>query len=827
MIITQFKLTNFGQHKSLSFETDSAPIVGIIGASGKGKTTILKAIDYLFTGKLPNKANDWIRYGAKSAELELEFNKGGKLGKLVRRITPTTASRSLMWDGVDYTKAKDVDYILASLFGSDKEAISNAVFIDQGELHRILFGSDVERCELFIKLINLSFCEKHARTIDRQIKLLSENTEDVSLLVDERREVVTQLEEQLTNVKLEYSKNYGNKEKLDTYTAIKQSRGNAIQVQNTFKLKKAELTNKFNIRQNLSEESLLNLEEQYKTLVNNYETKKERLNRLSTDLIKLSNLNRNKATIQDIQKELQEINSEKLRLSTLYGSDANIKTQVTELNTKLTTIEKIEDLNINVVNYTKRILDIQTQLNPLEINQPIKINELSSLTTQKDVLFSDLQLLTKWFTTQQTLKEKGICDCENKCVNCGLTLDKSVVISDETLTELNDSITTKNNLYTELNSRWYELNTEVKNLNDDIVRLTSELSRLTTNKQATEEQLKLLTSEVDISSKEELLVTKSNLTTYIDSLSTLKGSSDSLIKQLVTHTEVVTNETTVFEFDSEASYTVELNKLREELNEINSSDNLTKLNKLINEVKTADSEIIFVTKLINELSEKYESLKAVSLSKDISDEELDKVVVELELKYKEELETKGTINQLEKQVTLAIDNLKDVEQRLARQKDTMELIGHLERLKNLFQRNGLPMKCINDYFAQLVELTQASLETMDVDFVVSVDDSKPVSFLFQKMADETKTLQNQNRMSGGEKVRLSVAFLIAVQQLLLPDFGFLVLDEPSQHLDNNAKNNMADLLIQMSGILQNSANQIFISDHSEELLRAYNKTIEL
>lgn len=114
MRIKKVELTNWGPHKHLSMDFDAA-VVGVVGANGKGKSNLLQALDYAFTGNLnKQKQEKYIRNfgqpdGATTATVEVEFEKGGKEGKITRTVTSTTSRRCLQWDGESWTKAADVE----------------------------------------------------------------------------------------------------------------------------------------------------------------------------------------------------------------------------------------------------------------------------------------------------------------------------------------------------------------------------------------------------------------------------------------------------------------------------------------------------------------------------------------------------------------------------------------------------------------------------------------------------------------------------------------------------------------------------------------------
>jgi len=116
---------------------------------------------------------------------------------------------------------------------------------------------------------------------------------------------------------------------------------------------------------------------------------------------------------------------------------------------------------------------------------------------------------------------------------------------------------------------------------------------------------------------------------------------------------------------------------------------------------------------------------------------------------------------------------------------------------------------------------------MEANFSVFPSDDAELSFDFARVDDVTNYVMHQDQLSGGQRVALSIAFLLAVQQLVVPDIGFLVLDEPSLHLDEKSRNDLKDLLVGLSEQLRNSEAQVFVVDHSPDLRPAFQRLIQL
>jgi DNA repair exonuclease SbcCD ATPase subunit len=137
------------------------------------------------------------------------------------------------------------------------------------------------------------------------------------------------------------------------------------------------------------------------------------------------------------------------------------------------------------------------------------------------------------------------------------------------------------------------------------------------------------------------------------------------------------------------------------------------------------------------------------------------------------------------------------------------------------------MTYVQHKFDDLVALTQENLEIMDANFAIIPHPEKPVSLQFYRIDEPGQVVFEHDKLSGGQKVRLSIAFLLAVQQLIIPELGFLVLDEPSTHLDDEARENLKDLLLNLNQQLQATDTQIIVCDHARELEPAFVKTIKL
>ena len=84
-----------------------------------------------------------------------------------------------------------------------------------------------------------------------------------------------------------------------------------------------------------------------------------------------------------------------------------------------------------------------------------------------------------------------------------------------------------------------------------------------------------------------------------------------------------------------------------------------------------------------------------------------------------------------------------------------------------------------------------------------------------------------HKLSGGQRVRLSLAFILAVQQLIVAELGFVTLDEPSTHLDEEGVDSLCNLLKKVRDVFADSEHQLWVCDHNPKLDIAFDKILKL
>ena len=157
----------------------------------------------------------------------------------------------------------------------------------------------------------------------------------------------------------------------------------------------------------------------------------------------------------------------------------------------------------------------------------------------------------------------------------------------------------------------------------------------------------------------------------------------------------------------------------------------------------------------------------------------------------------------------------------------MKLVEDLKLLSSIMSTDGLPMDVVKHHFNHLARLTQEALNQLNSNFSIEVDPDQDLGFRFTRLDEANPEPLPMNKLSGGQRIRLCIAFLIAVQQRLVKEVGLLVLDEPSTHTDLTGVEALSDFITELGQKLQNTEMQVWIADHHAELKRSMNKVLEL
>jgi exonuclease SbcC len=844
MRIKKLLIKNLGKHKHLEATLDGS-VVGLMGPNGSGKSTILKLIHFLVTGWTPAKETQESFIRKVDPELEsepayglaeMEFHALGNDYRISRKIGSPSSRKLAKLDsrGAEikedtYTRADEIQSALTDILGADKYAIDNAVFPEQGALDKILFGSQAEREELLVKLLLLGHMQKVADVATGKIKILASEIQDFSTLHDELQSSRNVAETELANseAQLTRTRSYDSEIKLyeEWERAVNELTSNSSHL---LSAKNAARTNAEKVKDILAEQSA-----KFLTLASPEELG-EWVDKLK---IKIKDTRHTVTTLQDTKGKSAQYKSITERIDNYNTDLTGIKADcpaavdlklIAELDKRIREQQNRDYYKLQLTDATTKGKDTREKIDSLtEIVNGLSI-ELKDVEDKEQVLSNERSLFK---TITDTCKLALDSDCTADCPVCG-----------------------ENVSHEKLRSRFETYNTK-------LIEASNKLRDISASKAQTSKQLRDMQN--DLAQKQTLLSVY--IKQYKDNKALLDAGVDedvSVLKDEFTRLNN-TNAKRAADIKNIEKLEFEIKKLEfalqgyteEEVKHFNDLD-IAALDKQVIEL---NDKVEQWSSKLDELSKTYITVNQLISAKETElkrSEEFADACDRLSLKkdtifnsfppqlkqlvgeggdIKDTLlEKNKTYNQLEaKAAQLKIQansirkRLKEIEDKIKLDGEKRAVIQELQRVVNAFSRQGIPMSYVQHKFDSLVSMTQDNLEIMDANFAIIPHPSKPVSLQFYRLDEPGQVLFDHDKLSGGQKVRLSIAFLLAVQQLVIPDLGFLVLDEPSTHLDEEARENLKELLLNLNQQLESTDTQILVCDHARELEPAFVNVIQL
>lgn len=846
MRIKKVELTNWGPHKHLSMDFDAA-VVGVVGANGKGKSNLLQALDYAFTGNLnKQKQEKYIRNfgqpdGATTATVEVEFEKGGKEGKITRTVTSTTSRRCLQWDGESWTKAADVEKQLECILGADKASLANAVFIKQGEMAAIVKGTPSERHTIFQKLMNLQFLEPRADDVQSKISSIRGSLQDYRPLLLEHNTELAELESRIA----EYQDTENDLEIVNNarkpLMEIKAADEDAKKYRESAKVKEVALEE---LRRSIKAIPLEFGFRTYDDLTVAVATKREELQAAESALKGLAEVAEKYKRKVSLQSSLETMKSTKqLYQSKLLSAEDVVKADETlkKCSDALVYWSRAKELTAACDKATaandsitcKAQEELRDKLNPITI----LINATKSDLDMFRLKLADLNLKLSAGTSY------------DECPICGRPMGEHHLLKPGQTEE-----------------EWrLELEAEIKRTEDDIKEAedtldgwTKELQRLKTAA-AVEKEFNKRTADALVSAEKDLIAFYSTNPEILMPAEEAIDTQNKLLKDLNDHHSVApllygldasirTMQTELESMGSieppdDSAVTVasrHRDSVEQKLNELKGArNNMLTINAKIESLKAliaSDLENCEATQdRISKLWEDHKHVLAAGWMRVDPDETMDRnsvQAVSTVLGLLETLRTKlisamATLTELKASKTWLSERISAVKDKIAQNEDKQRLVDDLTVVKQLLMRNGVPLAFMNDVFTKITGMVQEMLQRMGANFSVLPDPDRPCSFVFVRTDNDSQFEMMQEQLSGGQAIRLALALLLSCQQVILPEVGLLVLDEPSSHIDSEGVENMRDLFLSMQSILRNSDMQVVMVDHNEKLMVAFDKMIAL
>jgi exonuclease SbcC len=827
MVIKEIKLENYGRHKSLHLKDLSAPIIGIVGANGNGKSTILKAIAFAFKGKEDDSAiTESISIGEESGSIELSFEKQGTNGRIIRKFGKKD-SALLEWGDEKLTRKTEINKKIDEILGVDKQVLSNTIFIKQGEMLELVNATPAKRIELFSKLLNLDYFTKRYGYVNAVYKEAKESIKDLHSLEDD----IGQKEIDLANLKNEIDTEGAN---LDSSFISHSFIDQLSKALNDYNLYQNLYNSRLNELQNLPEKNLLEKSlEEYTDRINNLndkenllqsamEPKRRRRQVLELKAFAIKNILERANCIVDWIKASSNLNSFDVNyIKFLESKNNRYKEFITAKNNWFTIKDKF------FAEY-KRLENNKNQFE--EAKEKVK-----SLEPIIQILKLSIDNQTEFLSLREKIFHKLTKD--DKCPICGLRLLVGQEITQQDLDKLKNEIeATKNILLTNEKAK-AKYDATINNFTNDnsgagLSRVYSSFmsafkdifsstifSPITKDEQAYIQEYYKASTEASIA-KAKIISNYKLEYNLADNIPSIAEDIDTFNVSIVeAERDKIINEI--------SSNDLEIKSIAD--NKLFIYDNITKIrhNLLVRENCEKSCKELMDKKAALKIRESIEMLEALR-KESISIEVLEKELLPMALAKYDALKVKrGSASIMESSIAMSKNML------IAKKADNSKQFDYLYKLNaiaeglNIKNKDSLPKAYVNYLFKYIVEYVKESLALMETNFVIDIDQEEELAVKFKRITDLDKPWLKMQRLSGGEKVRLSIAFLIAMQKIICPNLGFLVLDEPSTHLDSNSVEALADMLTSVSSVLKTTKSQIWFVDHNPALERCCNKKITI
>lgn len=844
MRIKKLVIKNLGKHKELTANLDGS-VVGLLGPNGSGKSTVLKLIHFVMTGWTPTretqesfirKVDAEFENEPTSGSVEMDFSANGELYRINRKIGGASSRKLVKLDasGVEIkseiiTRADEIQARLNEILGADKYAIDSAVFPEQGALDKILFGQQAEREELLVRLLLLGHMQKVADIAAGKIKTLGSEIQDFSVLHDELQSSRNTIEEQLAYEESNFARLTPwdqEVQQFDDWRQLKNTRDNlavSLRFCNTalraaeFKIDELCSFKSAELRINISSAADAN------TWVNKY-----------------------KSTITNNRNKLEEFVSVKNRLDKYISICETLdKLEQEQKETEETLPEKPDDVKSNQLLARHKDQLRLAQLRKDKNTLLVSIEKETNNVTAAEALFAAKEKELREIEAELTSIQEKLSLYKTIMDTCDMAAHSSACMD-------NCPVCGSNLASVDLKSRQEEYKALYHALDGN--RRVKAQAKLDANKL-------MLSSSAEMNRAKAVIdAAKDSLTLIEDELVNLKEEDIAIIEAEIKADQNIRNEyykawgtlntlgKKIQQAKNELTTVGDMSlvdpvKLNDDINQLKikltgwekASEKVVEthnaLIKLEAEVATNKASVNKYEKDIEAYTSKIENLEAAftdrlkSMMASLNDEE--KIISELKNKNDRYTECKTKTAQVRAQANGIKARLLEIEEKIKLDEDKRAVIRDLQGIVTAFSRHGIPMTYVQHKFDDLVALTQENLEIMDANFAITPHPDKPVSLQFYRVDEPGQVVFDHDKLSGGQKVRLSIAFLLAVQQLIIPDLGFLVLDEPSTHLDDEARENLKDLLLNLNQQLQATDTQIIVCDHARELEPAFVKTIKL
>lgn len=850
-------MKDFGRHVAFSGDMD-APVVGITGESGAGKSTLLQALQFGITGKIDHTdaLGEFIRASSddkapKRAEVHVEFICDGRQGKISRHITASKTSRELSWDGKQITSDKSVASTMQELLGVDADAVNSTVFIKQGEFRR-MFGLETLRRKFYTKLLMVGHLEPIAEVVDRYRKQVADNIQDLTPALDASRQALdAAIAAQRASLALLESSPDPTAEvaKMRELVAAVAAHG-AAETRLAAAKADADSTAAEEIDRVIGViDSLACDIDQLMQRSLDFSTAKQADQTLRRWLSELESVEAKYAAVTAAREAIAPLTA-----ATAADRVASMDTEIRLLRDAAAGMEQIATCEASIEACTaERIQHLQTIRQRTATLQLLTEQASAAEQKERDCAAESSRLSQSLVQGTQLLSaltghQHGASTTQ--CPVCGSAsassdflrasisrTEQELAVAASALRDATAQRATADHAVAVERGHLNAAQTSERSASDQIARYQAAVTNLRAKLVGVAHQ----DAASCIAAAEAKFAERNALQTAVSAagwaerelsnalrVASLAGfdpanASATIVdvRRQIAESEALLGR---LKFDeSDRARMLELQRERDLMQQRRVSLESTAAHysaalAVMRDAEQRRNAALNDAVAVGRLSE---MLSAISPLTHVSLLDLLRQLEEAQQLFHQ---AQGALDADTAAVRNAHAQVETLVDRIEKQGDQRKLVEELTLLQRTLRPDGASLDFLRYCFERIAARAADYLAESGADFMVTSSQDDPLAFEFLRLDRPGEVWLHQDRMSGGQQVRLAVATLLAIHELFMPNVGLLVLDEPSTHLSTGAVEALADML---SRIGSSSSLQIIVCDHNPALIDAFSKRIHI
>jgi DNA repair exonuclease SbcCD ATPase subunit len=825
MKIKKLEFKDFGKHEHLEFDCDGT-IVAISGPNGSGKSTIAQGITWLTTGTLPDKLASYIRnveaggergrkcsgkliaeHKGRTIEVERTFHQSGK------------SSVSLTIDGgTPVTKLADADRQLAEVFGVGKKAVASLFHIPQGTIEN-LFGTTAGRYSLITQLLDIRHVEKAEQAVEDVLSTARKTITDHTPLL-------AQLERQVQECQAARDRANGRVAEFPDHAAdiakYEEMAGLFTRIAELEQLLKDARQNTATV---LGDITAFKADHPHaEQLVDEVAALRRKLDEAKAVVSDYDNALNGNARLNAVRKSKVEA---VVALNTMFlpdvpeGDPVALGKQVSDLNSILSDMRSAIVAQVTYRSIQEEIAKLPTQEEIKATLDSLDSGKLAELSNKADFAGRRADLAASSLRT----------GFKTECPLCG---GQGFSVTPERVEELQNEAREALTAWEQAKARQKQfqehssvLNTLSSEARNQAILVSNAFTRagLSVGNIA-EADIMAAVNTVD-SKRAEANTLRQGIENAKAFLASQKHEERRLTQAVESYTAL---ENELSRFAAVPAQPVEAQTLVTQLSaELEAKQlALTRWERL----QTRKAALKDSRTIEDSLDSSHQKLILALASADIPNDGFPADTVDARLREFREKQVwrqdaVSQLNEAEGALKSALESTEKVREQMRRTENMRTRVEQVEALRHALGKSGASGEYVASAFSVLVRAANDHLAAMRSAVRISADPDEFLGLRFTDLLNPAAGSQPQYKLSGAQKVRVGLAFVLAAHDIIVRDVGCLIVDEVSNHLDGSAVSDVATLIEALKTALEKKGAQLWVIDHNDVITGRADKILRL